>query len=341
MLLDKRQPHAQHEVMMMSAGRRVRPGLHDHSPSFTAALGAMTACFAGHCHAAGLYPVLSWSYDPATVDRESIQGEKRFHAHLVGRTGHELALVAGLTLPARAYPARQRRRTVDEACILGAMLAGDCLATVRLRTLELIEPLSTAQATACLQLRVPRGWHSFTDAALFADLRTLHGILREIYTAIAIACLTGAVGIWQRPVVDASRVGQVRLPLSPVSRDALAHYLTGLQPGLLSQTEFYADPRNRQRTTDVYPLADLAYSVCFSEHCGELFAHIRLNVFSDLGGAGVSVINGTVVKIRKGVGTYSREELAARATFQRDFLTALRRHPDLGSAALYPFLMST
>jgi hypothetical protein len=327
MLIDKRYPHAECEIMVMSAGARLRPGLHDHSPAFTAALGAMTACFAGHCAAAGLYPVVSWSYDPATIDRESIQSEKRFHAHLVGRTGHELARAAGLAVPAGSYPAGQRRRTVDEACVLGAMLAADCLASTRLHALELIEPLSTPQATASLQLRVPRGWSSFTDPALFADLRILHRILRRIYDATARACMTGAAGKWQRPALDASQAGQVRLPLSRASRDALAHYLAGLQPGLLADTAFYADPRNRDRTTHVYPLADLAYSVCFSEHDGELFAYIRLNVFSDLGGAGVSVINGTIVKIRKGAGTYDENELAARAAFQRGYLTALRRHP--------------
>jgi hypothetical protein len=57
--------------------------------------------------------------------------------------------------------------------------------------------------------------------------------------------------------------------------------------------------------------------------------------------AAVSVINGTVVKVRKGAGTYDEQELAARAVFQRGFLTALRRHPDLGATALYPFLVST
>jgi hypothetical protein len=341
MLIDKRHPHGQHEIMVMSAGNRLQPGLHDHSPTFAAALGALTACFAGHCRPAGLYPVLSWSYDPATTDRESIQGEKRFHAHLIGRTTQELAVIAGIALPAGAYPARQRRRTVDEACVLGAMMAGDCLATVRLHVLEIIEPLSTLQATSCLQLRVAGGWQSFTDPALFADLRTIHRVLRGIYDATARACLTGAVGQWQRPALDASRVGQVRLPLRAASRDALAHYLAGLQPGLLADTEFYADPRNRDRTTHVYPLADLAYSVCFSEHHGELFAHVRLNVFSDLGGAGVSVVNGVIMKVRKGVGTYDGDELAARAAFQRGFLTTLRQHPDLGAAALYPFLVST
>lgn len=172
-------------------------------------------------------------------------------------------------------------------------------------------------------------------------MRTLHRILRRIYDATARACLTGAAGTWQRPALDASQAGQVRLPLSAASRDALARYLAGLQPGLLADTAFYADPRNRDLATHVYPLADLAYSVCFSEHHGELFAHIRLNLFCDLGGAGVSVINGTIVKIRKGADTYDESELAARAAFQRGCLTALRRHPDLGAAALYPPLVST
>jgi len=340
MLIDKQHPHAQHEIMVMSAGMRLRPGLHEHSLAFTAALGAMVACFARHCSTAALYPVLSWSYDPATTDRESIQGEKRFHAHLIGRTKRELTLAANLTIPAGAYPARQRRRTVDEACVLGAMLAGDCLATVRLHVLELIEPLSTPQSTACLQLRVLRGWEAFSDPELFADLRTLHRILRRIYDAIARACLTGTAGAWQRPILDASRADQVQLPLSPASRDALVHYLAALRPGLLASTDLYADARNRHRATHVYPLADLAYSVCFSEHHGQLFAHLRLNVFSDLGGAGVSVINGTIVKVRKGVGAYDEEELAARTHFQHGFLTALRRHPDLGATALHPFLVS-
>jgi hypothetical protein len=284
--------------------------------------------------------VVSWSYDPATIDRESIQGEKRFHAHLIGRDAHELARAASLAVPAGTCSAHQRRRTVDEASVLGAMLAGDCLAPAQLRTLELIEPLSTPQATASLQLRVSGGWSSFTDPALFADLRALHRILRGIYDATARACLTGTAGPWQRPGLDGSQAGQVRLPLSAASRDALAHYLAGLDPSLLADTARYADPRNRGRTTHVYPLADLAYSVCFSEHHGELFAHIRLNVFSDLGGAGVSVINGTVVKVRKGVGTYDESELDARAAFQRGYLTALLRYPQLGMAALYPLLAS-
>lgn len=45
-------------------------------------------------------------------------------------------------------------------------------------------------------------------------------------------------------------------------------------------------------------------------------------------------------KIRKGVGVYDEEELAARDAFERDFVTALRRHPEHGDTALYAHLAS-
>lgn len=71
-LTDKRSPHALCELMLMSAGTTHRPGLHDHSSEFGAALGVVAACFAEHCRTYELSPVVSWSYDPNTLDRESI-----------------------------------------------------------------------------------------------------------------------------------------------------------------------------------------------------------------------------------------------------------------------------
>lgn len=45
--------------MVVSSGVGVKPGLHEHSPAFAAALGSMTACFAERCRTLGLYPVMS------------------------------------------------------------------------------------------------------------------------------------------------------------------------------------------------------------------------------------------------------------------------------------------
>jgi hypothetical protein len=224
--------------------------------------------------------------------------------------------------------------------VLGALIAADCLADVRLRALEVVEPLSGPAATAALQLRVRGGWAAFTDPGMFADLCDLHAVLRRSYAHIATACLTGAPGRWRRPLLDPGQAAAIRLPLSQATRKTLAHFLSALRPELLAESQAFADPSNRSWTTHVYPLADLAYSVCFSSHDGELSCHVRLNLFSDLGGAGVSVINGVIVKIRKGVGTLTGDELAARRTFQRDYLTALRCHPELGQQALYPTIAS-
>lgn len=262
MLIDKRHPHALFEIMLMSAGPALRSGLHDHSARFGGAVGALAVCFVEHCQDHGLYPTVSWSYDPATVDRESIQGEKRFHAHFVGRSADELARVAALATPAQAYPPPQRRRTVDEAGVLGALLAADCPAGIRMRTLRVVEPLSSPAATAALQLRVCGGWAAFTDPALYADLRRLHGTLRHIYDRIAAACLTGSNGRWQRPTLWSNQMRDVDLPLTPASREALGHYLSALRPSLLHDTAAYEDPATAtgRRTSTRWPIWRTPYA---------------------------------------------------------------------------------
>lgn len=44
-LIDKQQPHAVFEVMVLSAGRRRRAGLHNHSSRFGTAMGALAGCW--------------------------------------------------------------------------------------------------------------------------------------------------------------------------------------------------------------------------------------------------------------------------------------------------------
>lgn len=332
-LVDKGNPHALNELMVMSAGRSMRPGLHDHSSAFATALGALAACFAAHCEDFDLYPVVSWSYDPATRDRESIQGEKRFHAHLVGRTPRERALVAERARPAGELAARRRRRIVEEVSVLAAAMAADCFDLDALRVLAPIAPSTSAAATATIQMRVDGGWAAFADGALYADLVYVHRKLRRVYDAIMQACGTGQAGDWTRPHIDPDRVQDVRLPLRNATRDALGHYLTALRPDVIDQPAWQR--RDRSTATHLFPLADLAYSVAFAADRGILYAHVRVNVFSDLGGAGVTQIDGTTVKVKKNVGVAREDECAARTAFQAAYLSRLRHHP-LAGQALFP-----
>jgi hypothetical protein len=338
---DKTFPHALHEVMVMSAGTKVRPGLHNHSPLFDDSLGALAAGFAEHCGRWQLTPVVSWSYDPMTVDRESIQGEKRLHAHFIGRDETEIASVREQATPVGASAPLRQRRIVEEASVLASVMAADCLDPSALRVLRPVPPLSNPAATATIQLRVPGGWDALGDPALYEDLRTVHATLRGMYDRVGEACLTGQSGPWQRPHLDVAGADRVDLPLSSSSREALAHYLSALRPEVLADTDSLRNPENRDRTTNVYPLADLAYSVCMSEHQGQPFVHFRVNVFSDLGGAGVSVLDGAVVKTRKGEYTMTPADEARRVEFQREFLNGVRVHPAWGERALFPLLTSS
>ncbi|MGW1765022.1 hypothetical protein ACWCQL_13225 [Streptomyces sp. NPDC002073] len=330
-LTDKRSPHALYELMLMSAGITHRPGLHDHSPRFAGALGVIAAAFAEHCRAYELSPVVSWSYDPATVDRESIQGEKRFHAHLVGRTLRERAEVAERAEPVGGLSAVRARRIVEEASVLGALISADVVDRHALRVLQPVAALSTHTATATAQFLLPEGWQSLADPQFYDDVVYIHRKLRAVYDEVMRACTTGTSGMWRRPGIKAFNPEDIDVPLRATTRAALAHYLGALRPEILS------GPVERSRTAHVYPLANLAYAVTIAEQEGQVYLHVRTNVFSDLGGAGISIMDGVIVKTKKGVGDLRVDEIAARSAFQVDFLHMLHHHP-MAARALFPRL---
>lgn len=330
-LTDKRSPHALYELMLMSAGTTHRPGLHDHSTEFGKALGVVAASFAEHCHAYELTPVVSWSYDPKTLDRESIQGEKRFHAHLVGRTRTDRAEVAERAVRVGGLSAVRARRIVEEASVLGALVSADVVDGDALRVLRPVPALSTPTATATAQFLLPHGWETLTHPELHADLAYIHRKLRKVYDEVMRVCTTGTSGRWRRPTIREFDPENIDVPLRAATRTTLAHYLRALRPEILS------GPVARSRTAHVYPLADLAYAVTIAEQEGHVYLHVRTNVFSDLGGAGISIIDGVIVKTKKGVGDMRVDEIAARTAFQAEFLHRLHHHP-MAARALFPRL---
>ncbi len=322
-LTNKRAPHALYELMVISGGTSQRPGLHDHSAEFVRGLGIMADAFAAHCRPYDLTPVVSWSYDPATLDRESIQGEKRFHAHLVGRTLAERATVAAKAVPAGQLSATRARRIVEEASVLGSLISADIVDLDALRVLAPVPALSTPTATVTAQFELPDGWTSLTHPALYDDITYIHRKLRRTYDEIVRVATTGTTGHWQRPMVRELDPDDISVPLRPATRAVLAHYLRALRPEALAEGR----GRDRARDTHVYPLADLAYAVTIAEQAGKVYLHLRVNLFSDLGGAGISIIDGVIVKTKKGVSTLMPADIAGREAFQAEYLSRIPRHP--------------
>ncbi|MDI1461021.1 hypothetical protein QEZ54_08600 [Catellatospora sp. KI3] len=196
-VVDKAFPHALHEVMVISAGKRVRSGLHDHSAAYDTVLARLFGTFVDHCADAELAPVISWSYDPATGDRASIQSRKRFHAHLVGRTPQERAVIAAQATTLRHCDPYRRRRIVEEVAVLAAPLIADCVEPSRLAVMRHVPPTSAHPAAA--RFRLHDGWATAADPRFYRDLRVVHELLRRMYDAIAAAWLTGVSGHWRRP----------------------------------------------------------------------------------------------------------------------------------------------
>lgn len=326
-ITDKSAPHALYDMMIISAGTTARPGLHDHSPHFGKGFGVMAHSFAAHCHASDLTPVVSWSYDPHTLDRQTIQSEKRFHAHLVGRTPAERATVTAHAISARQLSTTKARQIVEEASVLGSLLGADCIDPEALRVLAPVPALSTPTATVTAQFLLPGGWESLTAPGLHDDLSYIHRKLRRTYNEIIRACTTGTTGLWERPLIRQFTEDDINLPLRPDTRATLAHYLRALRPEILA----------RHRGTHFYPLADLAYAVTIAEQDGQVYLHLRTNLFSDLGGAGISILDGIIVTTKKGAGMLRTDEIAARNTFQADYVNQIHRHP-LAARVFFPRL---
>ncbi|MFD3998999.1 hypothetical protein [Streptomyces sp. NPDC058583] len=330
-ITDKTSPHALYEVMIVSAGNTIRSGFHDHSRGFGQAFGVMAHSFANHCREYDLAPIVSWSYDPNTLDRASIQGEKRFHSHFVGRTKADRETVAATAVRAAQLPTTRARCIVEEASILGSLLSADCVDRDALRVLVPVPALSTPMATLTAQFLLPNGWESLTSPGLHDDLSYIYRALRRTYDEIIGTCTTGTSGLWKRPTVREFDADKIGIPLRPETRATLAHYLRALRPDLLSD----GSASGRTRSAHIYPLADLAYAVIIAEQDGKVYLHVRANVFSDLGGAGTSFLDGVIVRTQKGVGTLRRDEIAARGAFQTEYLEQIRRHR-LASQVIFP-----
>lgn len=251
----------------------------------------------------------------------------------MGRTPAEMDTVRRRVVPASALIPVRRRRIVEESSVLAALILYDCRELVRLHTLT-VSPFSAPTAPAAgFRLRLTDGWASLSNPYFASDLRALHHLLEMILQHVCQVCLRGESDLWIRPRVATSDCSSVDLPLRASTRRVLEYYLAALRPD--ASTRDLVSRLDRYRLAHIYPLAGLAYSMCVSQEGDGVFLYVRVNVFSDLGGAGVSVLDGKLVKIRKGVGTLSPMQLRRRGRFQRDYLTRLRSGT-FGEEALFP-----
>ena len=326
--INKIKPHALYELMLFSSGTKPLSGFKDHSRAFQVYILKQIGIFAQFAQLNKLTPVASWSYDPDTHDRESLQHEKRFHMHLVCRRKRGIKFTTTHTTNFKHLSTNRQRRICDESSILVSEIAREQLQTKGvLDVLEVIHDTNDNLSKVLLKLRVRGGWESFFKHDLAYELTKVERILEKIQTTLRKGVTVGKNGLWQRAKLKNNQeilafVNKNKLSISPTLQKLTLHFYKRLQKQTRIE-DLDAKNYNRDIVTYLYPLAGPAHSVTITEYGGEVYIYIRPALYSDLGGAGVCVINNTIVKLKKGVGTFSDNEVKKRTKFQEDLLKKL------------------
>ncbi|MBI5456580.1 hypothetical protein HY969_02470 [Candidatus Kaiserbacteria bacterium] len=329
-LMDKLTPHSLYEVMIMSASVERKSSILDHDAATRRLIFNLMSKFPEYAHSRGLYPYLAFNYDPLTQDRESGQAEKRFHAHLIGRTSDELAEITEHQQPLGKISPMVRRRLVDETSILGSLIAFDYFKETPFRTIEIAPPLQQKNGPL-LEFVLKKGWDDLSTREFEADFCQIHSGLEKLYELLVSGVAEGQSGEWKRPqlrlATDLPLEQSLREMkwLSPESRSAFLHFVKHLKSSILEKTHLFRNPKYRNITTHVYPLAGLCYSVGFCEDNSHVKMVIKPQIFSDFGGAGLEKLNGIITRIRRGVGTFDDKEMAERKKFQSGFVERIEQ----------------
>lgn len=324
-LLDKTYPHGLKDMMIMQSSRSVKPSVCDLEPGTQGLCFGLMREFAGYANASGLYPYIAYSYDPKTNDRETGQGVKRFHAHLVGRTPEELNFIQNNAKPLANLDRIRARRLVDESSIIASSALCDRLATQQLSSLDMVRPLMDENnPMPNAMFRLKRSWDTLAQDDFRADFNLIHQNVLATYADVMDGFWQGTSGYWQRPQMRSrddivSRLEGV-LYLSGTTQGQLRHVLQHIQPSLLTKTHIFNSDRYRDVATHVYPINGPCYSTSFCEIDGDVYCTVRPYMFSDLGGAGVGNPLGIVTKVKKGVGVMSPDEMNNRHAFQKGFV---------------------
>lgn len=330
--VDKAQPHAVHDFMAISSGPDVLSNPYFHSSSFARNIVGHISDFAKFAKEKDLAPVVSWSYDPYTNDRASGQGEKRFHAHFVGRTEQEVATVHEIARPLGELALTRQRRIADEFATVGSWALYDSLQHTPLPGITLIEPGSTDLSYVGMQFSFNGGWQTMESNVedIANSLMSIDFAYHQLFENFVRGLTRGTYGHWERPkfIADAEEYAYDIADsnrLRPETAKLIGRFISKLQPSLLNDAataRFKASP-NDEMTAHIYPLGGISYTTCISEIDGTPRGHIRPNMFTDLGGAGVALVDGITTKTKKTKAPMSEAEVRKRHDFQQDFISSI------------------
>lgn len=349
-LMDKAKPHALLDAMIIQAGEEGVWSIPDLTGDERSLLLSLLSAFIGFIHKPsvldeyaihGSLPRLSFNYDPYTLDRPTLQSERRFHAHTYLIEQETIRNIRRNTLPLARVRPSQRNRLVDPATFIGARLLYDyirCFLSLP-RGVRMLkpDPQEQVESRAMLGLNfwIPRGWY-------ILDVPDFCQFLVDLHQAVLSAASTVYWAYTDKASVAPTGTRHALLPVAEIHRRlSMVRWISGASTrDLRLFAETLGDlPVNLLRSAARHPnLAfqhvaangpAFAVSMVPDRLLGEgssstgVTLNVSFRMFSDAGSAGAFGLPGIgAVLLARNEGNFSETDMERRQAF----LSGLYQH---------------
>lgn len=328
-LVRKTSPHGMYEMTVMATeGYDGKPidNLFGFEPTIRRSFYNAGFSFSQYSESNGLYPVLSFTYDPYTNDRKAAQSVKIFHLQLTARSQDELNQInAHIIKLHESGNSIQRRQFIDESGVVLSYVLGDYFRANPLLNLIPVLPFTT---DACSNIRfdVGKDWDSVMTSEFDNDLAMIHKTINTLYKEFASLSLVGNIGSWRRPKLlkeNAQRYIDSLQWIQESTKEMLKFYIAGLNTRHL---ENVVKLQSLNLTSHIYPLSGISYGAALSRcKSGNIMLSISPKVFAETGGTGLQYLDpiNAHVRMGRGCGKYTSDELKEKIKFEKSCVKSI------------------
>ena len=327
-MMRKAFPHCTYGLMLVKAGEKDKVAISDFSPQDRYSFYKVAEEFAYFCESQGIYPNISWTYDPETRDRKSGQSQLWYHMHLNSHTSDERRRVLAGRKELQATKGKETKRAfIDEFSVLSSLILKDYFINQQtIKSGNTVGPFEH-DGLPNFGVEINGGWEKLLSPEFDADMNKIHEAVLHIYNLIRNKIFHHGSSKWERPIKSGLKVERNEFPwMSQSTIDSLNIFLESLTPDLFkTHSQYFRDNPKSKLTSHLYPLAGASYCITITKvEAGKLLLSVRPQMFSDTGAAGLHYAFGTTVKVDRGNEVYGDKELKDKVRFEEEFADFLK-----------------
>lgn len=327
-MMRKAFPHGMYGLMLVKAGVKDKVAISDFDSKDRYSFYKTAEEFAYFCESQGIYPNISWTYDPETRDRKSGQSQLWYHMHLNSHTSEERQRILEGRKELKNVKGKETKRAfIDEFSVVSSMVLKDYFNGHKLiKTGNVVGPFEH-DGLPNFGVEMTKGWEQILSKDFDEDMNNIHEAILKIFNLIKSKIFHHGSGKWERPIRSGIKIDRNEFPwMTESTVEALNTFLENLAPDLFkTHVDFFRNNPKSKLTSHLYPLAGASYCTTITKvEGGKLLLSIRPQMFSDTGAAGLHYAFGTTVKVERGSEIYSDQELDSKERFENGFADFLK-----------------